>query len=394
MTLGVAGIGGTGTSGVSGEFKITGTAPASSSTLAGLNVGTLFGVLGVTGGATTHATSAGGIGSLVSILAGNGGAGNTSGAGGAGGTITETTGTGGTAGTTGAGGAGGAFTLSTGAGAIGGTTSGTGGAGGAFGLTAGAGGAQTVSGNGGAGGSITLTGGAGGNGATTGGNGGNIILTPGAVGTGGTPTAGAVQITAGTLQMLTAPTVTTPGTGFYLLGTEGTEPGSIASGTSGFVMDSTSHCPVVWENATNVGCPATLQGKTTAGLKVPIILAVLDQTGVSTANSGSAQNILASTPVAGHYRVHVYVDQSAGCATLGSGALTVITGWTDATHARVSATQTLTVATADTGTGDWVQIVQDLWSANASAITVTDTYTACTTGTWTYDQHAYVEELE
>jgi len=233
------------------------------------------------------------------------------------------------------------------------------------------------------------------NGATTGGD----LLD---IGTGGTWTAGVLSgqtivdafTPTGVLKFNTAPTVTTPGTGFYAFGTEGGEPASIASGTSGFVMDSTSHCPIVWENATNVGCPATLQGKTTAGLKVPIILAVLDQTGVSTANSGSAQNILASTPVAGHYRVHVYVDQSAGCATLGSGALTVITGWTDATHARVSATQTLTVATADTGTGDWVQIVQDLWSANASAITVTDTYTACTTGTWTYDQHAYVEELE
>jgi hypothetical protein len=142
------------------------------------------------------------------------------------------------------------------------------------------------------------------------------------------------------------------------------------------------------------GIFTTLAGITTVGLGVPIGEGTLDQTGVSTANSGSAQNILASTPTAGHYRVHLYVDQSAGCTTLGLGALTVFVGWTDATHARVSATQTLTVATADTGTGDWVQIVQDLWAASGTAITVTDTYTACTSGTFTYDQHAFVEEVK
>jgi hypothetical protein len=123
-------------------------------------------------------------------------------------------------------------------------------------------------------------------------------------------------------------------------------------------------------------------------------LATLDQTGVSTANSGTPQNVLAATPAAGHYRIFVYVDQSAGCSSLGSGALTVSVAWTDATHARVSGNQTLTVATVDTGTGDWVQITQDLWATSASAITVTDTYTACTTGTWTYDQHAVVERVE
>lgn len=142
------------------------------------------------------------------------------------------------------------------------------------------------------------------------------------------------------------------------------------------------------------GIFTTLAGITTVGLGVPISEGTLDQTGVSTANSGSAQNILASTPAAGHYRVHLYVDQSAGCATLGLGSLTVFVGWTDATHARVSATQTLTVATADTGTGDWVQIVQDMWAASGTAITVTDTYVACTTGTYTYDQHAFVEQVK
>ena len=124
------------------------------------------------------------------------------------------------------------------------------------------------------------------------------------------------------------------------------------------------------------------------------VLGILDQTGVSTANSGSAQNILASTPAAGKYRVSVYADESAGCTTVTSGALTVVLGWTDATHARVGATLTLTPGTADTGTGSLVTQSQDIWSAASSAITVTDTYVACSVGTWTYDQHATVERVE
>lgn len=133
---------------------------------------------------------------------------------------------------------------------------------------------------------------------------------------------------------------------------------------------------------------------TPEGLSLPNILASLDQTGVSTANSGSAQNVLASTPAAGKYRVSVYADESAGCTTVGLGALTVVLGWTDATHARVGATLTLTPTAADTGTGLYVNQSNDIWAASGSAITVTDTFVNCTTGTWTYDQHATVERLE
>lgn len=61
---------------------------------------------------------------------------------------------------------------------------------------------------------------------------------------------------AGILKTGTAPTVTTPGTGFAVFGTEGTEPASIGASTSGFVTDSTAHCPIQWNNAANVGCSA------------------------------------------------------------------------------------------------------------------------------------------
>lgn len=60
----------------------------------------------------------------------------------------------------------------------------------------------------------------------------------------------------------TAPVVTTPGTGAELFGVEGTEPASIASG-SGFVMDSTAHCPIAWFNTANKGCVGALSAAQT-----------------------------------------------------------------------------------------------------------------------------------
>lgn len=56
----------------------------------------------------------------------------------------------------------------------------------------------------------------------------------------------------------TAPVITTPGTGFFKFGTEGTGPTSIAASTSGWHFDSTSHCPIQWNNAVNVGCSAAV----------------------------------------------------------------------------------------------------------------------------------------
>lgn len=127
ITLGKAGIGGSGTAGVTGEMVIQGTAIASSSTSPGLSAGTLFLISGLTGGNNTTATGTAGAGSIVSISGGAGGAAS-------------------------------------------GATAGTGGAGGAINLTAGAGGA--------------------GSGTGVNANGGSIVLTPGAAGTGGSGTAG------------------------------------------------------------------------------------------------------------------------------------------------------------------------------------------------------------
>lgn len=120
----------------------------------------------------------------------------------------------------------------------------------------------------------------------------------------------------------------------------------------------------------------------------------LDQTGVSTANSGSAQ-VIYHTTAAGQYVLNVYADQSAGCTTVGSGSLVLSVAWTDATHARDSTgnTATLTPGTAATGVASYVSYGPwYIYAASGTDITVTDTYTACMTGTWTYDQHTSVQK--
>jgi hypothetical protein len=121
-------------------------------------------------------------------------------------------------------------------------------------------------------------------------------------------------------------------------------------------------------------------------------LAELDQTGVSTANSGVAQNIIASIPATGFYSMNVYADQNAGCTTVGSASLSSVLTFTDATHAR-TLTQSPTIIPGTTsGATSWTTIGGPIgaWLTAGSAVTITLTYVACTTGTWTYDLHANV----
>jgi hypothetical protein len=143
------------------------------------------------------------------------------------------------------------------------------------------------------------------------------------------------------------------------------------------------------------GTVSRYNNQPTVDLGVPSILGTLDQTGVSSTNSGVAQNVLASTPAAGHYRLFCYADQSAGCSVLGLAAFTISAGWTDpSTHARATGTTSFSPSTGTTGTNLFTQNTVDFWAAPATAVTVTATYTPCQTGVWTYDLHAYVEEIE
>jgi hypothetical protein len=128
---------------------------------------------------------------------------------------------------------------------------------------------------------------------------------------------------------------------------------------------------------------------TTAGLGFATVLGVSDVTAQSA--SQTTVNILASTPAAGHYLVRLYVDQNALCTT-GTGSVYATVSWTDATHAHTALTVPLTLAnTAISSASGFVDAAIPLWSATASAISYTTTYTACATGTGTYDLHAEVE---
>jgi hypothetical protein len=195
VTLGKAGVGGSGSNGTTGQFNVAGTAIASQGP-AGLNAGTLFLVSGLTGGASSNASSTAGTGSAVTINTGTGGtsSGGTTGTGGAGGAFTVAGGAGGGAAGAGAGGAGGAITLTPGTGTAGGAT-GNGGAAGVVNYPAATGGAGgATSGTGGAGSDFLVTTGTGGaatSGSTTG-RGGNVTFTLGSAG--GTGTAGAPGI--------------------------------------------------------------------------------------------------------------------------------------------------------------------------------------------------------
>lgn len=135
VTLGAPGTNSaTGTAGAVGQFNVTGNAPASTANAAGAAAGTVFKVTGIAGGASSNTTGTAGIGSVVSINGGIGGGGT--------------------------------------------GTNAVGGAGGTVNLLAGNGGASL------------------GTGANA--NGGDILLTPGAAGSGGSGTAGKQ----GTVQVL------------------------------------------------------------------------------------------------------------------------------------------------------------------------------------------------
>jgi hypothetical protein len=218
LTLGKAGVGGTGSVGAGGELIVQGTAIASLSSASNSpNAGTMFAVSGLTGGANSNASGTAGSGSAISLTTGTGGAG-------------------------------------TGTNSVGGT-------GGTFTVTAGGGGASLGTG--------------------VNANGGNIVLTPGAAGTGGSGTAGLagvvsvggqgagfVYLTQGTAitssntnvpansiideapTAVTAYTNTRPGTAAQGIAV-GTLSGSVI--TQGYSGDSNHSATVSWSTATSVG---------------------------------------------------------------------------------------------------------------------------------------------
>jgi hypothetical protein len=162
--------------------------------------------------------------------------------------------------------------------------------------------------------------------------------------------------------------------------------------TSGEICTSTGTAHVCGWNGNDIiasgGNFTTYDGMATAGVGLDTVLGVSDVTSQSA--SQTTVNILASTPAAGHYMVRLYLDQNALCTT-GTGVVYATVGWTDATHARTATTVPLTLAnTTNSTTLGFIDAAIPLWSATASAITYTTTYTGCATGTGTYDLHAAI----
>jgi hypothetical protein len=162
------------------------------------------------------------------------------------------------------------------------------------------------------------------------------------------------------------------GTGQVVYGSSATQLACL----SGFILNSS-------------GAATTYDGITTAGLGLVTVEGVSDKTAQS--SSLTTQNLIASTGAAGHYLVRFYLDQNALCTT-GTGSVYATVSWTDATAAHTAQTipLTLTNTTISTASG-FVDVALPFWSATSSAISYTTTYTACTSGTGTYDLHAEVE---
>jgi hypothetical protein len=114
---------------------------------------------------------------------------------------------------------------------------------------------------------------------------------------------------------------------------------------------------------------------------------------VTAQSASQAAVTLLTTASAGNYRISYYLDQNATCATPGSGQVYATFSWTDATHAHTAQTVALPFLSALSTTGGYLLGVVPIYSATSSAITYTTTYTACSTGTATYDLHASVEQV-
>ena len=129
-------------------------------------------------------------------------------------------------------------------------------------------------------------------------------------------------------------------------------------------------------------------GMTTAGVGLATVLGVSDKTAQTA--SLSSQTLLSSAPSAGFYTVKLYIDQNATCST-GTGTVYATLTWTDATASHTAQTVPLTLATSVSTAVGYVNIINPVYLANASTVTYTTTFTACTTGSGSYDLHAEIE---
>jgi hypothetical protein len=166
-------------------------------------------------------------------------------------------------------------------------------------------------------------------------------------------------------------------------------PSSCATGNLLYGSSATQLACLTGLISNSSGMITTYDGIATAGLGLVTVEGVSDKT----AQSGSltAQNLVASTGAAGHYLVRLYMDQNALCTT-GTGSVYATVTWTDATASHTATTIPLTLAnTAISSANGFVDAAIPFWSAASDAVSYTTTYTACTSGTGTYDLHAELE---
>lgn len=339
VTLGVGGTTGT-TPGSNGQFSVTSTAPASVSGTAGIPVGTLFNVAGVAGGATSNAAGTAGVGSIVSLSAGAGGAGT--------------------------------------------GTNAVGGAGGAVNLTAGNGGASAGTG--------------------VNSNGGNVVVTPGTAGTGGSGTAGLAGVlsvagtNAGFVGLTQGSANTTANTRIpantiidqapaAVTAYAVTRPGAASSG----LMQNVNASSVITQSFSGDANHAVSQLSKTALLTTFTVCA-------ATAGTACGQ--------AGQYRItYNFWGSGTACSSVTAGSVTLNLTWTDEnavahttinppiwdqkTSAVTAGTMNFNTALGTEGAGGSYII-----STNGTVIQAATTYTACTTGTGTYNLRIGAEQLE
>jgi hypothetical protein len=359
--------------------------------------------------------------------------------------LTVTGGAGGAVAATATGNVGGPINLTTGAGSAGGATSGTGGAGGAINLTAGNGGAATSGSTTGAGGNIVITpGSAGGTG--TAGVQGNVQIVGGTVGAATTTPALSVTDTWNTTGVVDAAllvnvTNTASGTASKLLDLQvgGASQGSVdkagnllattsvgvgtapacTAGTAGGI------CFTEGTDITNVASTGALDANSTtheltyqsngSALKGMLVRAqpgAVHQTAqtaaISTATLCAASAGACNT--AGQYHVHWdFIQTGTACSLTGATAgATFLLTWTD-TNATAHSAVSLLMQSEATGAGTPLMTQTFFFqsalgsayasgdlniSTNGSVIQYGVGYTACTTGTGTFQLDAVVTRIQ
>lgn len=155
-------------------------------------------------------------------------------------------------------------------------------------------------------------------------------------------------------------------------------------------------------NTTSVNADGMISAK---GFLSPNVVHVTAQTATKTiytlcaAASGGCN-------AAGQYRISWYFNQGGtACGTPGTGGVTFALTWVDnaGTHSAValpmddasSLTATGTKFTAQSSnTAAWASGSFNIWSTGASAIQITNTYTACSVGTLTWELAASAERIQ